>query len=191
MKNLFKPPYVAFLSTIALLAAACQPNVDPPITPVESEYISTVEIVYQNISDATDKGVAKWADLDNNPTTPADTSIAVLNLKENAAYNLRILFLDQTKTPADTISKEVQARANFHLICITPINTTGLTATATDFDTNNPALPLGLKYRVSTDSTLSNGRIRLRLKHQPSGKNGDCELGSADADVRFRVVKIN
>ncbi|MEY4927396.1 MAG: hypothetical protein RI894_1832 [Bacteroidota bacterium] len=174
-----------------LVVISCQPELVEPVTPLENEYISTVKIIYVNPADTADKGVARWADLDNNPATHADTSTAILNLKKNSQYNLEILFLNETKSPIDTISKEVKARSIFHLICITPLTPFGLTATPTDMDGNNPALPLGLKYRVLTDSTLKNGMIRLKLKHQPSGKNGSCELGSADADVRFRVVKVN
>ncbi len=188
-KYISKIPFLAGL--IALSTMSCQPTIVDPVAPIENEYISTVKIIYSNPNDITDKGVAKWADLDNNPATPADTATAVLRLKKNAQYNLEILFLDETKTPADTISHEVKERSKFHLVCITPLTSIGLTATPTDTDNNTPALPLGLKYRILTDSTLKNGMIRLRLKHQPSGKNGSCELGSSDADVRFSIIKAN
>ena len=189
---MFEHKFGVFGIFVALGVAACQPASVPPDTPpVENEYITTVKISYQNQADATDKGVATWADLDNNAATPPDTSAAILNLRKSSQYRLEILFLDQTKTPTDTVSNEVQERANIHRICITTPTPIGFTATATDYDTNSPAQPLGLKQSVLTDASLQNGLMRLKLRHQPSGKDGTCEPGSSDIDVRFRVQKAN
>ena len=190
-----KPTFFHHLTTycslffVLISLSACQPEVVKPITPVENEYITTVQILYQNQNDEADKGEAIWCDLDNNPITHADTNLAILHLRANAQYDLEVLFLDQTKTPADTISHEVEERSAIHLVCISPETAQGLIFIPTDRDTNDPALPLGLRQRILTDSTLADGIIRLKLKHQPSGKNGSCELGSSDADVRFRIMR--
>ena len=191
-KRILMKKFLLFAVAIGMLCVtACvrdEPAAVVPPSP-SNEYITTVQLTYQNVAIATDNGIATWKKLDpENPNTLPDTSAAILRLKKGANYTLAIAFLDQTKTPAVAVTDDIRARANYHFICLTPLNGLGITATATDYDTNKPPLPLGLSQNIATSTNLANGRFNLRLKHQPNLKTGACEPGSADVDVNFSVT---
>jgi hypothetical protein len=183
--------------------------------PPSNEFLTTVELVYQNAADATDTGRAIWRQLDPTGSAPPDTSKAFLNLKANSNYNVQVLILDETKTPPDTVSIVVKERVNYHLFYFqpTPISaanlvisntstdipvsdgtvtsTTGpylnLVVTRTDVDTNNPPLQVGLIDNFATGAA-STGWLRVVLRHQPNVKNGTFDPGSSDLDVNYQVT---
>jgi hypothetical protein len=63
--------------------------------------------------------------------------------------------------------------------------TNHVSITATDHDTNNPPLAIGMQDNFVTDTTACNGRIEGRLRHQPNAKNGTYAPGSTDNDATF------
>jgi hypothetical protein len=99
-----------------------------------------------------------------------------------------VTFLDETKSPVEDITEEVEERSNFHLVCYTPASSLNVAVQRTDLDNNTPKLQLGLKTRFTTGAA-STGALQVALHHQPSGKNGtDCSIGSTDVDVNFTVT---
>jgi hypothetical protein len=67
-----------------------------------------------------------------------------------------------------------------------------MTVTITDKDDNN--LPIGLEAEVVTGSSaVSNGKLKVQLRHQPPinnqpTKNGSPTPGSDDINVDFNVM---
>jgi hypothetical protein len=207
---------ILVLSAIAIAASftwsSCKKNetaVSPPSP--ENEFLTTIKLVATNEANASDVVTATWVDLTPDDTNPPDTSKAVLNLKPNAVYDVQVLFLDETQSPAGDITAELKERQNYHLIFFqpTPIsaadNTTGINSTnipgtasaatgpylnlhvtRTDMDANTPPLPIGLTDKFSTGAA-SDGNLEVVLRHQPNAKNGTYEPGSTDADVNFRI----
>ena len=162
-------------------------NVQAPVP--DNEVITTVQLKVTNTADATDTATAKWVKLNPADTALPDLTHATLALKANATYNVQVKFLDESQTPAEDITLEVQDRANYHLVCFTPATALNLSVVATDHDTHTPALPIGLADLLTT-TTASTGNLNVMLHHQPTLKTGDCSLGSIDADVNF-TVRIN
>lgn len=154
--------------------------------PPGNEFITTVAVHAINIADSTDSITAKWVDLtpgDLNPPNQIDT----LKLKAGAIYNCTISFIDETKSPAEDITGEIRDRGNYHLLCFNFSGLNTFTITRTDFDTNNPPLPIGLSDRIET-GTLASGNIEIQLRHQPNVKDGSCSTGSADVDITLPVL---
>ncbi|NCX96278.1 MAG: hypothetical protein EBX41_07670 [Chitinophagia bacterium] len=178
--------FCTLLLTLATFQACKRPEeiVTPP--PPENENLTTLRLIAVNRADSTEVLTAQWQKLNPADTTPPDTSQAYLNLKNNANYNVNVYFIDASTTPADTINKEIQQRSNFHLICIKPDASLLLTVTRLDKDNNATPLELGLVNKFTTGNA-SNGRVEVTLYHQPNIKNGNCGIGSTDADVYFRV----
>jgi hypothetical protein len=83
----------------------------------------------------------------------------------------------------DTISNEVLAESKDHLV-IYETPSISLQITINDFDTNNPALPLGLLTSWTTSAPV-NTTLKVTLKHQPGIKNGDATRGETDVEVTF------
>ncbi len=205
---------IAFGSTILL--DGCNKNVST-ITPapVSNEFLTTVELVFQNSANPADSGRAIWRQLDPTGAKAPDTSLAVLKLKAGTTYNVNVLILDETKTPADTVSLVIKARQNIHLFFFqpTPISPSNLvisktttyipvsdgtvtsatgpylnlTINRTDVDANTPPLQIGLTDNFITGAA-SAGSLRVVLRHQPNTKNGTYDNGSSDLDVNYQVA---
>lgn len=165
--------------------------VSPPVP--GNEFMTTIKVRFQNAVNASDTLWAVWKDLTPDDANPPDTSLAIVNLKKGSTYHASVHFYDETKSPVQDITSEIEERANYHTYWFF---TTGaaafhLNVTATDHDTNSPPLFLGLKNDFVTDGTTSNGRLEGVLRHQPNSKNGTFAPGSTDSDVFFTLNITN
>jgi hypothetical protein len=173
---------------IMLIFYACKKDektVSPPLP--GNEFLTTVRLVATNAADANDVQTATITDT-TIITHPADTiNQPTLHLKANSSYNVSVLFLDETKTPAGNVTDDIYDRRNYHLICFDISGGATLTVARADLDTNNPPLPIGLQDKFTT-AAAGTGTLNLQLRHQPNAKNGSCDPGSSDADVDFNIV---
>lgn len=175
---------VAILLTLATFFMACpqkspcEKNPDSPECTEGTELITTVILDFGSAS----VGKPKWKDTDgaagNAPT------IDTIFLAANQVYQpVKITLLDESKTPADSISNEVKNEQNDHQFFFNP-QTTNLTVSYLDKDANN--LPVGLETKwISTNAGV--GNIQIVLKHQPGTKNNTISTGDTDIDVVFPV----
>lgn len=156
---------------------ACKKDDPKPENP--EELITTVKLLFTDSANAGNTATATFADPDgaggNNPTT-FDT----IRLQANKTYYTQILLLDESKSPVDTISNEVEEENDEHLFNFS--STAGITIAITDFDVN--ALPVGLSSKWKTGAA-ANGNTTVILKHQPGIKTGDPALGETDVEVVF------
>lgn len=159
--------------------------VSPPVP--GNEFMTTVKVRFQNAANANDTLWAVWKDLTPDDNNPPDTSMAIINLKKNATYDATVHFYDETKSPAEDLTGEIQERGNYHTYWFFPSGAAAsqVTITATDHDTNNPPLFIGLADKFVTGGTVSTGRLEGVLRHQPNSKNGTFDPGSTDSDVFF------
>ena len=201
---------IAIAATMTWSACKKSETVVSPPAP-SNEFLTTVRLVATNEANASDVVTASWVDLTPDDNNPPDTSNAILNLKPNAVYDVKVLFLDETQTPAGDITAELKERQNYHLLFFQPTpvapsdTATGISSASipgtvasatgpylnlhvvrTDMDANTPPLPVGLTDKFTTGAA-SNGHLEVVLRHQPNAKNGTYAPGSSDADVSFRV----
>ena len=189
MKRFKKSDVLLAIMPLIISASACKKEEEEVMPPLpENELITTISLRLIS-SDNADTLSSIWRDLTPNDTNPPDTIMAILNLKDSTLYRTEVAFLDETKSPVEDITTEVQSRANYHRIFYFPSSSLGanLNINITDLDTNSPPLVLGIKSNVQTFQS-SSGVLRVVLKHQPDGKDGSFEPGTIDVDVNFRVV---
>lgn len=153
----------------------------------ENEFISTVQLVFTPAAGG-NAVTATWRDLDGEGG--AAPTITPLVLAANTTYNVSVKFLNETVSPADDITKEVQEEGDEHLVVLTPAPANLIQLTITDRDSRN--LPIGLASRAVT-AMAGTGMIQVVLRHQPpvNGqpiKNGTPAPGSTDAEVNFAVT---
>lgn len=174
----------------AFLFQSCQKEEEILFESVGNEFITTVQLKLIN---GTDTIIGTWRDLTPEDAILPDTSQAFLNLKTNKIYEGEVILLDETQSPIFNVSEKIQERANIHLFGYLPDANLAAVATfeTTDFDTNNPPLPLGLKFRVNVGANQTNGILNVVLKHQPNLKNGTLSPGGSDIDVNFNVTISN
>jgi hypothetical protein len=169
--------------SVTLVLTACKKEEQGVPAPIGNEFLTTTILNLQNINNPADKPTISYKLIGTNPAviTP-DT----LRLMVNATYKCTVVILDETKTPADTVSKVIAERANYHLFVYRPSNGLNLNDSITDHDTNNPPLPFGLQSQMRTTAP-SAGTLEVILRHQPNVKNGTYAPGSTDLDVIYPV----
>ena len=131
-------------------------------------------------------------------STSAQTD-SVFTLMQNTTYFAEIILLDETKSPADSISNEVEEEGADHMFFFnstnpsgTPYSVTlagsGINITYTDLDTGSPQRGIGLTSRWRTYGAAAKSPLNIILKHQPGTKDGTITSGDTDVDVAFKVI---
>ncbi len=178
---------------------------NPPPPANEEEVITTVKLLFTDsasnlvttfaFEDADGDGGNAGAFLGTNQ------SDSVITLQANKTYSLQILFIDVTKNPDDTISKEVLAEGAEHMIFFNATNPTGdpyqlslagsgISIKYLDTDGGTPSRGVGLRTRVRTYATTGGNKypFKVTLKHQPGTKDGTFAPGDTDVEIPFKIV---
>ena len=112
--------------------------------------------------------------------------ISVDTLDAHIEYTGRITLLNESESPAEDITAEVEEEGAEHQLFFIG---TGSDMEITYMDADENGNPLGLKTLVLTDS-ISEGTLNIVLRHQPKKPN-DGTLsdagGSTDISVEFDV----
>ena len=182
--------FFVFAAAATLLFAACKKEKNETPTENSNEEITTVKLTFTNAANAADKVTASWKDLDgaagNNPV------IDPISLKANTTYNVTTELLDERKSPADTITHEVEEEGDehriFHLFFLNANASVGDSlsnvATVTPLDKDANELPVGLEVTIATKGAFA-GFLRTVVRHQPGNKDGSYAPGSTDALTEF------
>jgi hypothetical protein len=206
----------SIITTAALLAmlgttfTACKkdkkedPAPQQPAPPAnEAELITTMKITLRDTTNNTSVTYV-FSDLDGaggNPATFGNSGAdSVINITANHVYEATILLLDQTKTPVDTISNEVEEEGADHLFFFNSIAPTGtpyntyLSGSMTnikylDLDANNRGIGLSTEW-TAPSMMMAKSPLTIELKHQPSVKDGSYAPGETDIQVGFKL-KVN
>ncbi|GAB3300252.1 hypothetical protein [Hymenobacter tenuis] len=184
-KPSFRPFLLALLASTTLLAAACSDDKEEPTPDEDNEQITTVNYTLTPVGGGTPITV-QYRDIDGDGG--AAPTIGTLTLAPNTTYTGALTLLDETKTPAENITAEIQEQADEHLFLFEPSNV-NLTVTRTDKDKNN--LEVGLTTQAVTgaaNAAGATGTLKVTLRHQPGSKNGTATPGSTDVEVSFPTV---
>ncbi|MDQ1087327.1 hypothetical protein [Siphonobacter sp. SORGH_AS_1065] len=176
-----KRTYWLYLPLLALvtLSSCKKDNKDPE--PDENELITTVELTLK-AGNETAK-VFTWNDPDGDGgNAPVITPIS---LDKGKTYTYSLRFLDESKSPIEDITEEIQEKKDEHLVIFTPTPSSLLTVTITDKDSKN--LNVGLAGTIQTQSSAGTGKLKIQLRHQPGTKDGTATPGSDDANIDFDV----
>ena len=180
-----------FIATTVMSAVfqGCKKDSDLPKLPEpvnEPEVITSVKITLTDSSNTANIITASFIDKDgdggNQPST-FDT----IKLKANKTYLATIEIFNHIMN--EDITAEIKEEANDHLFVFKP-TVVNLSIAITDFDTNSPALPIGLKSKWRTGDT-SNGKLQFILKHQQGIKDGTEATGDTDIDLNFTTTITN
>ncbi|GHB75783.1 hypothetical protein [Persicitalea jodogahamensis] len=153
----------------------------------ENELITTVRLNFSEIGTSTATTFA-FRDVDGEGGSPP-SAFEKITLKPNTSYKVTVEFLDESKSPAQDITKEVKEEADEHLLVFTPAPASLLTYTYDDKDSRN--FPIGLTGTAKA-GTAGTGKLKVQLRHQsPVGgnpvKNGMPGPGSDDVNLDFDV----
>ncbi|MFM7176059.1 MAG: hypothetical protein ACKO0X_01400 [Bacteroidota bacterium] len=171
------------LMSIALTSGCKKDDASPQNPPDgnESELITTVKISFVDSAGIEPIKQFVFSDLDGdggNPPSVFDT----IRISSQRTYNVSILLLDESKSPADTISNEVLAEGDDHMFFFFHAGA-NIASSYEDLDVNG--IGIGLQSKWVTGS-LSSGTSRIVLKHQPGIKDGTFAPGETDVDIQFQ-----
>lgn len=181
MKNL---KILAATLFATLLFASCSSDDDAPAPVNEEEVITTM-----NVSLTPDSGgtpvLLQSRDLDGDgPNAPIITVSGPLSA--GVTYNGVIVLLNETETPAENITLEVEEESTDHQFFYTPSTGLNITTAYSNFDDNSN--PLGTKFVLNAGAT-SNGSLTVTLRHEPTKPNsglGDAG-GETDIEATFNI----
>lgn len=175
------------LGVVVLLATFTACEKPAPVVPNEEEVITTLTFTLTPTSGT--PVVMTFKDLDgdggNAPVITGGT------LAANTTYTGSVTLLNETETPAENVTDEINAEKEEHQFFYTT-TVTGLQVAYTDTDANGK--PIGLATTVTT-AAAGTGNLTVVLKHEPNkdGTNvaaGDMTNagGETDIEVTFPVT---
>lgn len=173
-----KKKQVLSLLAIGMIALACKKDDNQNTTPIDDHGQETITTVILVVNDGQNNTSYTFRDVDGpggNPATLPDT----IQLINTSNYNTSLILLDESKTPVDTISNELEL--NEHFVCYAG-HENFMTISHTDTD---GTFTVGLTTNLVSLSNLGTGSMSVSLKHQPGTKDGTCAPGETDVEVNF------
>lgn len=156
----------------------------------EEEVITTLKLTFVPEGGGTTV-TYQWKDADGpGGTAPVQDEIV---LTPSKIYNVTVQLLNETASPAEDITLEVEEEADAHRFYYQP--SAGSNITVSDLDEDGAGIPLGITSTWTTGAAAT-GSITITLRHyggNPPGKAladpVDSPKSSTDVDVTF-VTKI-
>ncbi len=171
--------FKTFLS-IALVSAlfvSCSDDDDTPDPVNEEEVITTMTITLSPQGGGTDITL-QTRDLDGDgPNAPVVTVSG--DLAPNTTYNGSVVFLNETETPAEDITLEVEEEDDEHQVFYIVGGGLDVTTTYGNFDGNGN--PLGTEFTLDAGAA-STGTLAVTLRHEPKKPN-DGTLADAGGET--------
>lgn len=178
----------SFLTILVLSFTACKDEEKTPEKPAvpsnPTEIITTVKLLLEE--EGTGNLVtATWKDADGDG--PGQPVITPLALSAGKTYQGTVLLLDESKSPVDTISNEVEEEHNVHQFFYTLSGDASSRVSITKQDKDDNNLPVGLSTKITVSAGNSaEGSLKLVLKHYDGvNKSADESIGDTDVDATF------
>ncbi len=184
MKNL-KLIAISLIGCISLQSCNNDDKVDEPVN--EEEVITTVTT---KLTNGTNVITLTSRDLDGDgPNVPVITVSG--NLLANTTYSGTVTFLNETVTPAEDITEEIEEEGVDHQLFFQAPSTLG-TFTYNDADTNGK--PIGLAFTLVTANPTS-ANLTVTLRHLPNKTAQGVATGNianaggaTDAEITYPVI---
>ena len=169
---------ISLFLLLALLAfAGCKKD-----TTTEQENITRV-VVHLTGSGGFDQEF-EWSDPDGGDISNATIDPIVIPATAGNTLQCHIHVYDDTKTPTEDLTEEIEAEKNVHLLVY---NVTGANVGVAYDDTDDNGKHLGIET-VWTKGAASTGSVNIKLYHEPTDKdNLNAPGGEVDFDVTFPI----
>ena len=174
--------YALLAST--LIFASCSDDDDNTPEPVnEEEVITTLTVTLESGSDTV---VMQYQDLDGDGPDAATVTVSG-SLNANTVYDGSIVLLNETESPAENITEEVEEEDDEHQFFYTAGSGLDVGTSYANFDGDGN--PLGTQFILETGMPSSGG-LTFTLRHEPNKPNTGLENagGETDIEVTFDVT---
>jgi hypothetical protein len=166
-----------------LIFASCSDDDDTPEPVNEEEVITTLTVTLDSGSDTV---VMQYQDLDGDGPDAATVTVSG-SLSANTTYDGSIILLNETESPAENVTEEIEEEDLDHQFFYTVGS--GLDVAAEYGDADSEGNPLGLSFILNT-GVASSGGLTFTLRHEPNKPNTGLENagGETDIEVTFDVT---
>ena len=174
--------YALLAST--LIFASCSDDDDNTPDPVnEEEVITTLTVTLDSGSDTV---VMQYQDLDGDGPDAATVTVSG-SLTANTVYDGSIVLLNETESPAENVTEEIEEEDDEHQFFYTVGSGLDVATDYANFDGDGN--PLGTLFVLNVGSASSGG-LTFTLRHEPNKPNTGLENagGSTDIEVTFDVT---
>ena len=173
--------YALLAST--LIFASCSDDDDTPEPVNEEEVITTLTVTLDSGSDTV---VMQYQDLDGDGPDAATVTVSG-SLSANTTYDGSIILLNETESPAENVTEEIEEDDLDHQFFYTVGS--GLDVAEEYGDADSQGNPLGLSFILNT-GVASSGGLTFTLRHEPNKPNTGLENagGETDIEVTFDVT---
>ena len=166
---------------ILLITTSCIKGLEAPELINEEELITTLVI---SLDSGTETLEFRYTDLDGDG--PSQGVFQIQDLKAHTNYSGRISFLNESESPAEDITEEVEEESDDHQVFYL-VNGLDLTIESTNLDSKG--YYLGTEFNLSTASP-SQGQLQFILRHLPTKPNDGNPAtagGATDLSVAFTL----
>lgn len=164
----------------------CKDDAPDPVN--EEELITTLRLTFTPAAGT--PSVLQFQDLDGDGGNPPVITSDTLNANTN--YAVAISVLNESESPVEDITTEIQNEGEEHQFFFQPA--AGLNLTFTYNDTDAGGRPIGLSNTAQTGAA-SGGTLTVTLRHEPDKQAAGVEDGDitnaggeTDIEVTFDVV---
>lgn len=168
---------------VSFLVISCSDDEDPEEVH-EEEVITTLNVSFTE-QDGNGTFTLQSQDLDGDgPNEPEISSTG--SLSANTTYNGVIELLNETESPAEDITEEVEEEDEDHQFFY---STSGAISSTSYSDEDANGNPVGIAFSLSTGDAGS-GTLTITLKHEPTKPNDGLASagGETDIAVTFNVT---
>lgn len=176
---------ILFLSTLLATALiSCGDDDDGiPVLINEEEVITTVNLTLTPTDSSNPTVLLSSVDSDGEgPDSPVITVSG--NLVANATYTGSVSFLNETESPAEDITVEVEEEDDEHQVFYTTSSSLSITTTYSNFDGDGN--PLGTLISLNAGDA-GTGTYTVTLRHEPMKPN-DGSLNDAGGETDVQVI---
>ena len=175
MKNI---KFIAMAIFATVILTSCDDD-DTPDPVNEEEVITTMTVTLTPNGGGTPV-VLQTQDLDGDGPNPPIVTPTVATLTSGVTYNGVIVLLNETESPAENITTEVEEEADEHQFFYTIGSSLNATTTYTSFDGNGNNL--GTEFTL-TASAASSGNLTFTLRHEPTKPNTGLSDAGGETDI--------
>lgn len=177
-----KTLFIILATTIIAFISGCK-KVDEPEPQENPELITSVELQFTNAANSADVRTFAFRDPDG-PGGNAPTQFDTILLDNNSNWDLVVTLLDESESPAENITTEVEAEGDEHQFFFTVSAGLNFIINYNDADVNGD--PIGI-VNIANTGNASMGNVTIILKHQPGTKDGNITTGDTDVEVTFET----
>ena len=173
--------YALLASTLIFASCSDDDNTPDPVN--EEEVITTLTVTLDSGSDTV---VMQYQDLDGDGPDAATVTVSG-SLNANTTYDGSIVLLNETESPAENVTEEIEEEDDEHQFFYTVGSGLDVDTEYANFDGDGN--PLGTLFVLNVGSASSGG-LTFTLRHEPNKPNTGLENagGSTDIEVTFDVT---